>query len=249
MFVTLCTGLLRSASTWSFNVCREINQHIADQQGCKLISGYRDGARLDAFLKAKIDDPGLRAVVKSHFPGQFALELIRTGRALNVCTLRDPRDCFLSLHRYGELRFDEVLAQIKRNLELVTRYAEFGNAHFIPFERLLESPIDEILRLAKWMGTVLVPEAVTRIHEETSLQRARALAERLEHAEEGSVHRVRSHRVDNRTLIHQFHINRAATGEWIYELSAAEQRRLNGELRQWLIALHYETAQSIAHWS
>ena len=114
----ICSGILRSASTWAFNVCRLIASSLAKQNNLPLLDcGYKDTTALDELLKK--NGSGI-AVVKTHAPSKFALEFILTGAVKNICTIRDPRDCVASQQLFhDDETFEQSVYLLKNNLHYV----------------------------------------------------------------------------------------------------------------------------------
>ena len=72
MDIIFCSGMMRSASTWSYNVCRIIYLQIAKQSNIPMIQGYLDSADIDEFLKKNIEETGI-AVIKTHTPSETTI--------------------------------------------------------------------------------------------------------------------------------------------------------------------------------
>ncbi len=89
--IVICDGMIRSGSTWSFNVCRLMGDLLAKRRGQAHGSAYLDRNTLDQFLVTQAYVREGPAIVKGHELGPVALDWIHTGRAKAVCTIRDPR--------------------------------------------------------------------------------------------------------------------------------------------------------------
>src|SRR5438046_775033 len=95
--LVLCTGMLRSGSTWSYNVCRLMAKAVAARERRPMSATYLLPQQLEQFLQQQPLPPPGPTVLKAHSIGPLALEALRAGRAKGICTFRDPRDCVASM--------------------------------------------------------------------------------------------------------------------------------------------------------
>src|ERR1044071_4352147 len=93
----LCTGMMRSGSTWSFNVCRLLAQVAARQEGLPFWSGYLTLEQCEQFLTQSDGNFPGPTVIKAHGIGTVAQRYLKNGQAQAICTFRDPRDSVVSL--------------------------------------------------------------------------------------------------------------------------------------------------------
>src|SRR4051794_18506060 len=99
--LVLCTGMMRSGSTWSFNVCRLLAQVAAKQRDLPFWSGYLTLQNCEKFLTQSHGNFPGPTVIKAHGIGLMAQRYLRDGKAAAVCTFRDPRDCLVSLIQFS----------------------------------------------------------------------------------------------------------------------------------------------------
>lgn len=93
MNVVLCSGVMRSGSTWTYNALRALLGTTADFLGLPFYCSYLEGEGLDEFLHSdKALYPGV-GVFKAHSINTKTMLLIDSRRIKNVCSVRDPRDC------------------------------------------------------------------------------------------------------------------------------------------------------------
>jgi hypothetical protein len=244
--IILCTGLLRSGSTWSFNVCRQLFRQTYKDGSVKLAIGYADGVPLDELIRANQDDSERILIVKSHFPGAYAVDQIESGQLPNICTLRDPRDSFVSLNSYDEMTFDEIKDYVLKNLRYIDKYERKDKSLFIDFEDMMANSLAAVGRIADYLKLNLSEEIILEVDEQTNIDSARKTMNGLSDRDgSDSVHKVRSHLVDNLTFIHEKHVQSAKSGRWKTELSQDEQRRVNEAFAPWLLSMGYETSDSI----
>ena len=121
MRAIFCTGFRHSASTWSYNVCRLMESAVAKQENCRLLLGFSEMDRLDKIL-IREKDTDCRLVYKVHVPGEEVKKWIREGKAKNITTIRDPRDCVRSAYKNREQTFDYALNKILWNLQIINEF-------------------------------------------------------------------------------------------------------------------------------
>src|SRR5689334_20555047 len=110
--IVLCTGILRSGSTWSFNVARLMAKVIAGREKTPMWSGYLLSDQTEKFFQTTGHPPG-PTIIKTHGLGPIAQEKVRTGAARAICTYRDPRDCVASLITFTGQSFENAIESIR----------------------------------------------------------------------------------------------------------------------------------------
>ena len=101
----------------------------------------------------------------------------------------------------------------------------------IPYELLAADRKSHIFQISRHLGFWPSLDAVTRIDAATSVDRHRAVMEKVQtRAIEGLTHRRNTNRIlveDSNTLINDRHIQSGAVGRWRQELSAEDQNEAN----------------------
>lgn len=236
MFVC-CTGMARSGSTWSYNVCRE----LLDATGGPVIAGYYgEGAELDAFVESRGLEgfPG-HVLLKFHQPADRLLGMICDGRARNVFTLRDPRDCIRSRMDFEAKPFDDALMGVAGNLIMYNLYAGAADTLFVRYEAMSVDPAREVRRIADYLGLAPGDDEIHRIAEATGLAAAQQKVDGLGARKDAGVIEVAGRRVDTETCLQTGHIRDGRHGGWREALSTIEKVTANAVLREWLIGLDY----------
>ena len=240
--LVLCTGIVRSASTWSFNVCRHLGMFRARQQQQPFSSGYVGEADLEREIEVglrRIEGP---TVLKAHGIGPRAVAALRDGRAQGVCTFRDPRDCVASDLAFRKLDFDPAVRRVSQNLTYLGFYRAARRTLFVRYEDMVADPLRQVTRIAAHLGVDAGPIDLRRIDATTSLSSARAISAGLSHRPSDEVAWSESRRVDVATQLHENHIHSGRVGRWRDELSADQQAELNDVFHPWLVELGYEPA-------
>src|SRR5580704_11060212 len=126
--IIICDGVIRSGSTWSFNVCRLLGHLLAKRRSQRCGMACLREQSLEQFLQAEANLRDGPAVIKVHEVGPVAREWIRAGRAKAVCTFRDPRDCVASDMAFTGAGFDAAVQRVAISLKTIhSSYADSGS--------------------------------------------------------------------------------------------------------------------------
>jgi hypothetical protein len=245
MYFILCSGMMRSGSTWSFNVCRLIAHLLAKQFDLPFINyRYLAGNLLDNMLKQ--DKLGL-ALAKTHNPTKFAFECLMHRTVKIICTIRDPRDCVASLQLfYNDANFAESVFIIKNNLLILDSWRFVDRILFIRYEDMFQNPSSQIRKIADYLDFSLNDKLVEDIDNQTSMKSIKQFSEGLRHMPaESLVHDARTNLADPITQIHENHIHGGLCGRWKDELTLQQKEIVMNEFKPWLLNFEYETESSV----
>ncbi len=244
--VCICNGVIRSGSTWSYNVCRGLMQELGRQMRRPSGSSYLELPQLEQFLIYQLPTIPGPTTIKAHEIGPAAATAIRTGVAKCVCTFRDPRDCVAS----DLIFFNQGLkASVDRAAYTFNFLQQFeGSDHLllVRYERIMDNGRLEIARIAEHLGIDLDPSVIRRIHEQNSFEATQKVVDNLKQRTDGQVVHLAGHRVDPVTHVHENHLNGGLIGRWKTELSPEIGRDLSRVFAPWLLKLGYETQESLA---
>lgn len=225
--IVLCNGMPRSASTWSFNVCRLLLQDLRPQ--ASLCARYHENI-------AEVIDPLSGSydyvVLKCHFLDERGRELCRLGVARAVYTHRDPIDAIYSAMIMFQHTFEDALDSIRRSLELLEFHRSNGNAHIIDYHAIVRTPKKAIAMLATYLELDAGKDAVEQIAAETSMYAMKVIAGQVGHQRRG-VRTVRS-MYDPETHVHRDHIRDGRTGHGRKLLNDEQLRRADQVLAPYL---------------
>jgi hypothetical protein len=232
--VVVTMGLHGSASTWAFNVVRELM--IAAFGADAVVSFFADSP---ATLRAEAVI-GRHAVCKTR--GWANLEVFaRRTFATVVVTVRDPRDCVFSLIE----RFGMTPAPAVQAIEDDCRYAaaciEAGHLVLRYEQRFFDDP-RTVDRLASHLGVAVRPETTTVIFDRYRTEAVRAFAvavpslpaDRLSGGGNPTLY-------DRVTHIHRTHIGDGRVGKWRERLDEHQRAELTGRFEPFLARLGYST--------
>ncbi|MDX2035225.1 MAG: sulfotransferase domain-containing protein [Isosphaeraceae bacterium] len=235
----LCVGMLRSCSTWQY----EVVTHLVEGRlgGTRL--GYFEGPEYSRLAPASRD--GLR-VVKAHHRHPLFAERIAEGTAIPIYAYRDLRDVVFSMaHKFGR-SFDELLAEGKLHglLDDDRFWRSQPGVLIQRYEEIIAKPITSVRELAARIGVALQPGEAGRIASEYSfesnLKRTDALTRRLQSdgVDLSDVHNVVRH--DPATLLHWNHLRSGRVGSWREEATISQRRIMADLFGEWLERTGYE---------
>jgi hypothetical protein len=243
----ICNGVLRSGSTWSYNVVRGLAAEVGRQRGLGAMeSTYLDLQQMENYLANHWSAAQGPVVLKSHEPGPLALSLIRSGRIKAVCTFRDPRDCVSSDLKFMNLPFDKVLHRVKSSFDALRLYQTTDQILLIRYEDMVQNPQRQIRRIAMHLGVDASPEVVAQIDANTCFETSKKICADVRRRPDSEVYLIAQARVDPSTRLHENHVFDGKIGRWRNEFTVEQGRWLTEYFSAWLLQLGYETPQTIA---
>lgn len=237
----VCSGLKRSASTWSYHVCRQLLARTIDPKKALLSAGYVEDT--DASLRAFSERRAQRrrpevAVLKSHEIGPLTMAAIARGKVRNVYTLRDPRDALASLVRFWPPRKEEPFEAYIRNFQrwLIQGEAMMRSAAtlVVRYEDMVADPCSQIEAIARHLKLPARAPLIEAVDAETSSER---MQERVAHIEEQATFAEAAFDPDSQ--LHRRHLDSGEVGRWRHEFSAQQRRQAIIAFLPWLVGMGY----------
>jgi len=241
----ICNGVIRSGSTWSFNVCRELFKEQALGSNQKFGSTYLDSQPLEQFITRQWPSVDGLTVIKAHNMGVAAMTVIRKGLAKAVCTYRDPRDCIASDLAFMNYPFEICIKRISSTLAPIRVYQSTPNILLVRYEDMMSDRLGEIRRIANHLGSQIDDAALHRIDGKTNLESSRRFCEDMKHRPADKLLKIDTHLVDPETHLHANHVNGGTVGRWKTELSSDQAAYVSEYFAPWLLQLGYETPASL----
>ena len=231
--LVLTLGLRGSASTWSYNVAREL---MAAAFGADAVAACFAN-RLEDLLNDR-GTPGRRVVCKTH--GFAALDVFaHLAQARVIATVRDPRDAVLSLIE----RFGASPEAAVRGVAQGCAWAEWCRAsgHLVLRyeDRFFDAP-DSVRRVARHLGLRVTAADRARIFAAWRTDAVRSFAAGV--AELPAARVVRDGGVylfDRVTQIHRTHIGDGRSGKWRERFDAPTQAELTRLFAPFLAGFGY----------
>ena len=236
----LCLGVLRSGSTWSYNVCQALGRLLAARRREPFGNAYMTHDELDMCLNT--EGPNLRGptVIKAHTITQPALDWITSGKAKAICTYRDPRDCVVSMKTFFGGEIAATTRQIADSFDYLRFYQKAGNTLFVRYEQMMADPLGQIEQIARHLNIDADQATLRQIEYANNIQSSKKICDDLKRRPEDKVERSGTHRVDPATSLHDNHIFNAKIGRWREELTDAQATSLSEFFHPWLVSLGYE---------
>jgi len=243
--ICFCNGVIRSGSTWSFNVCRGLLQEVSVQRKQPFGSAYLDAPVLEQFLTQHLPSIPGPTVIKAHMIGPAAMMALKTGQARAVCTFRDPRDCVASDVVFMGRGLEYSINRTANSLEFVRLYQSTPNIMLVKYEEMMTNRIGQIRRIAEHLEVSADEALIQRVDLNTNIESSKKVCGGLKNRPADQVLNIASHRVDPVTHLHEHHIGSAKMGRWRDDFSPAQGRWLTEYFSPWLLQLGYETQQSL----
>lgn len=235
----LCTGMLRSASTWSYNVCRL----LLEAQNMEFEGGFvGEGEEVDNFIK-HYSLAHQNLLIKSHKPGPQSIQYISEGKAQSIYTYRDPRDSLCSGLQFSEFDFSSLLIGGVNSLRALTFYQD--KSLFVRFDNVKISPMQEIERISRYLGFDCEVSVYEKIAAATSLESSKKVILDLQSSQRNDVLQIGTYTIDRKTLFHSNHIGSSKIGRWKDDLNSEEKLLVNAVFKKWLIDLEFEQYESV----
>jgi len=224
-------GLHGSASTWVFNVVRELL--IAALGEDQVLALYAD--RLSE-LPAETDRPGC-LLLKSHHGSAELDAWLATARPVVFLSLRDPRDAAISMAQRFRAPLGQAAHWLADDCARLLRLA--GQGH--PLLRYEDRFFDDRAvpeQLARTLGLTLEPAAIEAIFARYSTTAVRRFTQRLADLPPERLVVSGALMFDRVTQIHRVHIGDARTGKW-RDLPGPAQAELTRFFRPFLERFGY----------
>jgi len=232
---------MRSASTWSYNVCRALTAQtlIAGREAItSTYAGDTDAMLARLLAEQKNQNLRLRCVMKAHVLGPKTRRAIANGRVANVFTIRYPRDAMSSMLLFGQEKGEEERAELIRLFEGVLAqglaFLQDSRSLVVRYEDMVADPAAQIRTIAAYMGRSVPEETIAEVDRATGTERVQRIVARLEaEAEPGQDH------FDPATQLHIDHLHGGEVGRWRHELTPAFKARLQDAFGPYIAAYGY----------
>lgn len=216
-----CLGMYASASTWLFNVVRQVLQ-TAQQEKVQVafVSGEEKALTLEL--------PGTIMLVKSHEISResYILEIAKHSRKILI-TIRDPRDAVASLMQSHGHEFSKSLDLVEQSARLCMSFAKDRRAKLFIYETVFFEDPATVGIIAGHLGYQLdntairaIYESLTRSEVEKHIQKMPKIPGILKSRETGDL-------LDTTTQWHSHHAGRSGEiGKWKRLLTAQQAERI-----------------------
>jgi Sulfotransferase domain len=230
--VVLCNGMIRSASTWSYNVVLKLLRAALGE------SVYGDYSENIAQFLQSSPPAAARLVLKCHMLDPTGRELVESGEAKVVYTCRDLADAAVSFMRMFNYDFEHTLSALGGALELYQFHRKSGTALILGYPEITDHPLESVAKIAAYLGVAAPVKILERVAEETSVERARERVEQLKAGvDEDKLVRFDRFVHDRETLLNLDHIRDGSSGYGRRALTEEQLRRIDALAEQYGFSL------------
>ena len=201
-------GLHGSASTWFFNVIREL---VAAAVGeAQVLALYADevGQVPDEAARG-----GRHMVIKSHHGSQGLDAWLAGEQARVFLSVRDPRDACISMAQRFKAPLDRTVRWLANDCNRAIRLASVGHA-LLRYEDRFFDDRAAIEQLACALGLRPAPATIEAIFNRYRTAAVRGFAQRLAELPPARLTTVWTFKMDRVTQILECHIGDASSGKW-----------------------------------
>lgn len=206
--VVATAGLHGSASTWIFNIVREL---MARSLGtAPLLTFYADEL---ALFPPEATAGGRPFLFKSHHGGAGLDAWIAERRVPVLLSLRDPRDAVLSMALRFRAPVSQAVQWLSRDCDRFTALAARGYPIFRYEDRFFDHP-ETVETVARHLGLPCDSETRTQLFARYQTEAVRAFAKNLNALPSERLTQVGVHQMDRVTQILEPHIGDARSNKW-----------------------------------
>lgn len=192
--IVVVGGMIRSGSTLSFNIVRELLER----------SGTVEAASANGVPPSALTfSAEHHFILKSHEPEMEVLDRIRSREWPCICTLRDPVEAIDSWMRTFGFPFEHGLESVRRWLAWYVQVAD--SVLSVEYDMIERQPLRAIESIAEYIDSDVDPELVQLLANKYDKRRLKAQYDSLEHSA-GTVDLGFSF-YDKETFFHRRHIS------------------------------------------
>lgn len=225
--VILCDGMVRSGSTWSFNVALQLLRSY--DRNRKAFGTYSENP---AVLAAAIKPRFSNLVIKTHALDPLSRGLCATGAIKTIYTWRQPYDAVASCVQMFGLSVPDSIAALRNALRVWSFHRVTNSACIVAYEEIVAEPFAAIERIAAYLGLAIESAQLRGIAEEVSFERVRRYSNSLGELEPSRLAGINGNVFDRATLLHQNHIRNGANGYGCGLLGPARLNKIDAMLRE-----------------
>lgn len=218
----ICDGMPRSASTWSYNVCRLIAAEIAGSAEIHVGFTNTPGS---AYLEHRSEARAF--VLKSHALDGSAEMLLREGMGRAIYTYRNPHDAVASHMAMFGSNFADALGSIQKSLRVFRFHLDTGTAFLLPYDYVTWRTSSAVSDVAGYLGAELASDVLDRIADTCSFANVKRTSAHIANCPDANV--IEGERIYSKlTLLHQDHIRDGSSGYGKSRLSEEQRAAVYG---------------------
>lgn len=231
--LTAAFGLHGSASTWVFNVARDL---LTARLGAKAVAiGYGETA-VSLFQPGDLE--GRHVLLKCHRIGRDLSLVLWLARAPVLVSIRDPRDAALSMmQRFGH-SFGEAVTLMEKDVRHVLRQAAAGHPIFRYEDGFTGKP-ETVAEIGCHLGIEVAAGECRDLVARYDAAAVRAFGARVRDLPDERLIRTDGAVFDRVTHIHPNHVGDGRIGKWRELLDDAQQATAERRFRPFLERFGY----------
>jgi hypothetical protein len=201
--IILSIGLPSSASTWLFNVIRDI---LSDREVIAF-----EATSLEA-LELPLRRTGTVALIKCHTVSVPFFRMLQLAGAKAIISLRDPRDATASVVNRVLPQPQDAIHNVSRSLSAVLTARSGLQSQILLYEDRFFEQHTTLLDLASFLNVRLSPAGAQDIFDRYSISNVRARLDSLREA--NSMATSETGLYDAKTMFNDKHIGDTMSGKW-----------------------------------
>ncbi len=226
-----CAGMQRSGSTWSYNVARLLLYHHIGQNN--LNAGYvGEGVSVDTAITNHTDIEKI-LLLKFHQHTSKSLLYASQRKARVIYTHRPPMNALASLTDFFKTPFEHAVKAIKQSLITMEKWISTNHVLLVSFDNLVNSPEQEIKRIADFLDIPAQESLITSVSKQTSYSEMKKNAEELKNHPEKLI-KAGNSAYDPVTLLHVGHSPKGKSRDWKVQFSPEQQQYAFQHLSPWV---------------
>jgi hypothetical protein len=199
--------MIRSGSTWSFNVALNLIRRCCPER--KVYGFYNESP---AVHRASARPRDSHLVIKAHYPDSFALDLCRSGVMKAIYTWRDPYDVVASAMQAFDIPIEAAIAALRNALRVWSSHKASGNACVVSYESIVRTPAATISAIAAYLGLSVFVSDVHGLADLFSFERLKTYTQHVDELDPSQLARSSGFVYDRETLLHSNHIRNGSIG-------------------------------------
>jgi hypothetical protein len=206
--VVATIGLHGSASTWVFNVVRELMTAVVGEAAVMTV--FTDDVR---GVPGVAERAGRYLIIKSHTGSADLDKWLAEEHVRIILSVRDPRDACLSVAQRFNLSIESAIHNLAYDCAHLIRLAAEGHAVLRYENRFFEDP-GTIRELADWLGLRVAAPTMAAIFERYRTDAVRSFVAQLGDLPAERQGTIRSVLADTVTYYQTGHIGDGRDGKW-----------------------------------
>jgi hypothetical protein len=201
-------GLHGSASTWVFNIVRELL--AASLEDTRVVAFFAEDLRLWPEEAAR---ENVRIVIKAHRPGEELLDWLAKKDARLFLSIRDPRDASISMSQRFATPLQATVGWLAADCRRMSVLAASGRPVLRYEDRFFEDP-RTVADLAAGLGLAPAPETIAVLFDRYRAEKVRSIARGLRDSPRDRVAEIGPFLMDKETQILEPHIGDTLSDKW-----------------------------------